>query len=133
MAWSVCPPHPFAFSSRDTHTRTQSAALLYFALMLYVVLGVLNEIRPAWFFILSAFLFVLSQLAYFLLNKVICEGVQQKLDGSFVATILETAAVAVIYFGWRGITEGQSHLTNLTLFKTYTVLVDAWSSEAYYR
>lgn len=96
--------------------------------MLYVVLGVLNEVRPTWFFILAAFLFVLSQLAYFLLSKVICQvtrfrvdpvfltltlsfflqNVSHKLDGSFVATVLETAAVVVIYFGWRGITEGSS-------------------------
>lgn len=29
-----------------------------------------------------------------------------KVDGSFIATILETAAVVFIYLGWRGITEG---------------------------
>lgn len=29
-----------------------------------------------------------------------------KVDGSFIATLLETAAVVCIYFGWRGITEG---------------------------
>ena len=29
-----------------------------------------------------------------------------KIDGSFIATILETAAVAVLYFAWRSITEG---------------------------
>lgn len=29
-----------------------------------------------------------------------------KVDGSFIATLLETAAVVSIYFGWRGITEG---------------------------
>lgn len=41
--------------------------------MAYIVLAVLNEIRPMWFYILSAALFVLSQLAWFLLGKVICE------------------------------------------------------------
>ena len=29
-----------------------------------------------------------------------------KVDGSFIATILETAAVVFIFLGWRGITEG---------------------------
>lgn len=29
-----------------------------------------------------------------------------KVDGSFLATILETAAVVSLYFAWRGITEG---------------------------
>ena len=40
--------------------------------MLYIVLGVLREVRPVWFFVLSFVLFVLSQLDFFLLNKVIC-------------------------------------------------------------
>ena len=40
--------------------------------MLYIVLGILNEIRPVWYYIVAAVLFVLSQLDYFLLNKVIC-------------------------------------------------------------
>ena len=60
-----------------------SAALLYFAIMLYIVLGVLNELRPVWFYILAAVLFVLSQLDYFLLNKVICNV---RLASSFCVT-----------------------------------------------
>lgn len=82
-----------------------AAALLYFFLMLYIILGILNEIKPVWYYILAATLFVLSQLAYFLLSKVICRSVDSKLDGSFIATILETAAVGVLYLGWRSITE----------------------------
>lgn len=136
--------------------------------MVYVVLGMLNELRPVWYFILAAVLFVLSQLDFFLLSKVICKvrllslyprfptptslrlpslhqtrsisvhrshrslsltfapcipGVNahadphtdihlfqaaspSKVDGSFIATILETAAVAVLYLAWRSITEG---------------------------
>lgn len=77
-----------------------------------------------WFYILAAILFVLSQLDYFLLNKVrhdsqvvssnslkpfqvICRGSDAKVDGSFVATVLETASVAVLYLAWRSITEGE--------------------------
>ena len=40
--------------------------------MAYVVLGMLNELRPMWYYVLAAILFVLSQLDYFLLSKVIC-------------------------------------------------------------
>ena len=40
--------------------------------MAYVVLGMLNELRPMWYYVLAAVLFVLSQLDYFLLSKVIC-------------------------------------------------------------
>jgi hypothetical protein len=41
--------------------------------MAYIVLAVLRETRPLWYFILAAALFILSQLAYFLLSKVICK------------------------------------------------------------
>lgn len=40
--------------------------------MSYIVLAVLSEVRPMWYYVLSATLFVLSQLDYFLLSKVIC-------------------------------------------------------------
>jgi len=82
-----------------------AATLVYFGLMTYIVLAVLNEIRPMWYYILSATLFVLSQLAFFLLSKVICKGSNAKVDGSFVATVLETASVVVLYLAWRSITE----------------------------
>jgi len=91
------------------------AAVLFFALMTYIVLAILNEVRPMWFYILSGVLFVLSQLDYFLLNKVICKGSTAKVDGSFVATILETASVTVLYLAWRSITE------------------ESWDDEVYYR
>ncbi|KAI3610375.1 chitin synthase export chaperone [Moniliophthora roreri] len=84
-----------------------ASAVLYFALMSYIVLGVLNEVKPMWCYILAAAFFVLAQLAWLLLGKVICRGTNAKLDGSFVATILETAAVVVLYIGWKGITEGK--------------------------
>ncbi|KAG9311936.1 chitin synthase III catalytic subunit [Chiua virens] len=82
-----------------------AAALIYFGMMLYVVIGVLSEIKAVWYYVISVVLFVLSQLDYFLLSKVICRGASMKVDGSFIATLLETAAVVFLYFGWRGITE----------------------------
>ena len=53
--------------------RAHSAAIIYFILMTYVVLGMLNEVRPMWYYVLAAILFVLSQLDFFLLSKVICK------------------------------------------------------------
>ena len=41
--------------------------------MVYIVLRMLNESRPMYWYSLSAFLFVLSQLLYLLLGKVICK------------------------------------------------------------
>ncbi|KAH7870170.1 chitin synthase III catalytic subunit-domain-containing protein [Lentinula edodes] len=60
------------------------AAILYFGIMTYIVLAVLNETRPMWYYILSAGLFVLSQLAWFLLGKVICEVSNILLDFSIL-------------------------------------------------
>jgi len=81
------------------------SVIIYLVIMSYIVLRILNELRPIWFYLLSAALFVLSQLAWFLLSKVICKGANQKIDGSFVATILETAAVTVLFLAWKSITE----------------------------
>ena len=41
--------------------------------MLYVILGVLQEVKPVWYYILAAVLFVLSQLDFFLLSRIICK------------------------------------------------------------
>ena len=81
------------------------AAAFYFLIMAYVVLGVLREKRPFAYYAAAALLFVLSQLGYFLLSKIICRGTSAKLDGSFAATILETMAVGMLYLAWRSITE----------------------------
>ena len=35
------------------------------------------------------------------------QGTSAKVDGSFVATVLETAAVGVLYLAWKNITEGK--------------------------
>ncbi|KAF9492770.1 hypothetical protein BDN71DRAFT_1489925 [Pleurotus eryngii] len=82
-----------------------AATIIYFILMTYVVLRILNEIRPLWYYVLAFVLFVLSQLAWFLLGKVVCRGSSSRIDGSFIATILETASVGILYLAWRSITE----------------------------
>jgi len=91
-----------------------AAALLYFILMTWVVVVVLREMRPLIYYALAGLLFILSQLAYFLLSRPICSGTNAKVDGSFIATVLETASVFVIYLAWRSITE------------------DYWSEDAYF-
>ncbi|TEB24880.1 hypothetical protein FA13DRAFT_1756768 [Coprinellus micaceus] len=81
------------------------AALIYLILMSYIVLRVLNETRPMWFYLLAALLFVLGQLAWFLLGRVLCTASNSKVDGSFLATLAETAAVGVLFLAWKSITE----------------------------
>jgi len=82
------------------------AAFSYFAIMLYIVLKMLKEVRPSLYYILAGVSFVLSQLVWFLLGKIICEGSGSKVDGSFIATILETVTVVLLFLGWKSITEG---------------------------
>ncbi|KAH9983438.1 chitin synthase III catalytic subunit [Russula compacta] len=81
------------------------AAVLYFVLMMWIVAGILHERRPLVYYVLAGILFILAQLAYFLLSRTICDGTNAKVDGSFVATVLETATVVVLYLAWQGITE----------------------------
>ncbi|KZP13305.1 hypothetical protein FIBSPDRAFT_897558 [Athelia psychrophila] len=83
-----------------------SATAIYLVHMAYIVLGALNEVRPMWFYVLSGVLFALSQLDYFLLNKLICRGMNAKIDGSFVASLCETPALGVAYLARRSITKG---------------------------
>lgn len=53
-------------------TNCFSAIIIYLAVMSAIVLHVLNETRPMWYYLISATLFVLAQLAWFLLSRVIC-------------------------------------------------------------
>ncbi|KZP10809.1 hypothetical protein FIBSPDRAFT_899452 [Athelia psychrophila] len=102
----------FPAQRADEHTGVRAhevwhaaATAIYLVPMAYIVLGVLDEVRPMWFYVPSGVLFVLSQLDHFLLNKLICKGVNAKIDGSFVASICETAAVGVVYLARRRITK----------------------------
>jgi len=81
------------------------AAIAYFIMMFWVTGVVLRERRPVIYYVLAAILFIFAQLAYFLLSRPICSGTNAKIDGSFIATVLETATVIVLYLAWRSITE----------------------------
>ena len=76
--------------------------------MIWIVVKKLREQRPLVYYMLAGILFILAQLSYFLLSRPICNGTKAKIDGSFIATALETATVIVLYFAWQGITEGSS-------------------------
>jgi hypothetical protein len=76
--------------------------------MIWIVVKKLREQRPLVYYMLAGILFVLAQLTYFLLSRPICNGTNAKIDGSFLATALETASVIVLYLAWQGITEGSS-------------------------
>lgn len=109
-----------------------SAAVLYFILMIWIVASILHERRPLVYYVLAGILFTLAQLAYFLLSRTICDGTNTKVDGSFVATVLETATVVVLYLAWQGITEGSCfprHVYGLTFIDTS--LIEYWTEDGY--
>lgn len=64
-------------------------------MMLYIVLRVLNEVRPMWYYVISAILFILSQLDYFLLSKVICR-VRYRF-ASIAMAVLHSATVSRVH------------------------------------
>ncbi|KAH9016087.1 chitin synthase III catalytic subunit-domain-containing protein [Lactarius hengduanensis] len=66
-----------------------AAALVYFILMGWIVAAVLREMRPLIYYGLAGLLFILAQLAFFLLSRPICNGTNAKIDGSFIATVLD--------------------------------------------
>ena len=105
---------------------------MYFVLMAWVVGVVLRERRPLIYYALAAILFVFAQLAYFLLSRPICKGTNAKIDGSFIATVLDTATVFVIYLAWRSITEGMPHFPPCCLPPPLNRAPDFWVDEAYY-
>ncbi|KAG9028422.1 hypothetical protein FRB95_006500 [Tulasnella sp. JGI-2019a] len=82
-----------------------AAILIYFIIMMVVILQILREKRPLLFFIGSFIVFVVSQVIYYEVSKYICKGSDAKVDGSFVATVLETASVFLLFLGWKSITE----------------------------
>ena len=76
--------------------------------MIWIVVKKLHELPPLVYYMLAGILFILAQLTYFLLSRPICNGTNAKIDGSFIATALETLSVFVLYLAWQGITEGSS-------------------------
>lgn len=53
------------------------------------------------------------------------------MDGSFIATLLETAAVVVLYIAWRSITEGTS-LVAVYVLAMFMDLAEDWDNEVFY-
>ena len=125
-------PCPSMRHCRYLTSTSPSAALLYYILMTWVVVVVLREMRPLVYYALAGFLFILAQLAYFLLSRPICTGTNAKIDGSFLATVLETASVFVLYLAWRSITEGMPLCPPCCVPHPLTHPPDYWSDDAYY-
>lgn len=81
------------------------AILAYYLINIVVVKRILLEFKPILFFTATLFVFVLSQAARYALSHRICTGTDQKVDGSFLGTLLETATLGLLYASWQSITE----------------------------
>ncbi|GAA5830479.1 hypothetical protein JCM11251_002484 [Rhodosporidiobolus azoricus] len=82
-----------------------AAAAIYFVVQAGVVVRVLREKKPLFTLLAAAFIFCLSQAAYYALSYKICDGTNARIDGSWIATLLETVTVGLIYAAWRMVTE----------------------------
>ncbi|WWD20566.1 hypothetical protein CI109_105042 [Kwoniella shandongensis] len=81
------------------------AAVLYLVIMLYVVLGMLKEVKPAVLYLGSFLLFAVAQVIFFLASQPLCDSSNGKVNSAFLATLLECLSVITLYFAWRSITE----------------------------
>lgn len=82
------------------------AAILSFVIIVWVVLHVLHERRPFWIYLGAAIAFCVAQV--FRLSPVgvsICESSNHRVDGTFIATFLETVSIVAMYYGWADMTK----------------------------
>jgi hypothetical protein len=102
--------------------------------MVWIVAGILHEQRPLFYYVLAGILFVLSQLAYFLLSRPICDGTNARVDGSFIATALETATIVFLYLAWQGITEGLYFSRCVSRWRAHCqrFRTEYWGDDAYF-
>lgn len=53
----------------------------------------------------AAIAFIASQAFYYALGHKICTGTDGKIDSSWIATLLETVTIGLIYAAWQFVTE----------------------------
>lgn len=83
-----------------------ASTLLSLTLLSYVVLCVLCERRPLWIYLGAVIAFIIAQI--FRLSPVgvsICESSNHRVDGTFIATFLETVSIVAMYYGWTDMTK----------------------------
>nr|XP_018259939.1 uncharacterized protein I303_08011 [Kwoniella dejecticola CBS 10117]OBR82097.1 hypothetical protein I303_08011 [Kwoniella dejecticola CBS 10117] len=90
-----------------------AAVIHYTILMVYITLGVLRETKPALMYLGAFVLFALGQVIFFLVSQPLCDASNGKVNSAFLATLLNSGAVGLLYLAWQSITE------------------DDWGEEAY--
>ncbi|OCF43325.1 hypothetical protein I317_02894 [Kwoniella heveanensis CBS 569] len=82
-----------------------AAAFLYTIIMLYITLVVLKETKPALLYFGAFALFAGAQVVFFLASQPLCDTSNGKVNSAFLATLLESASVGVLFLAWKSITE----------------------------
>lgn len=82
-----------------------AAAAIFLIIMMVVILRILRERRPVGFYISAFLLFAVAQVIYFAVSRYICTASKAKVDGSLIATVLETGSIVMLFVGWKSITE----------------------------
>ncbi|TYJ55627.1 hypothetical protein B9479_003659 [Cryptococcus floricola] len=76
------------------------AAVLYLVIMLYIVVSVLDEVKPAFLYTLSFLLFAGAQIIFFLASQPLCNASNGKINSAFLATLLQTLSIGSLYLAW---------------------------------
>jgi hypothetical protein len=90
------------------------AIIFYFILMAYVIVGVLREQKPLGYLTSALIAMAASQVVYMVANDPLCKASKEKVDGSFIATLLETISLVLLVVTWSSVTE------------------ESWAEEGYY-
>jgi hypothetical protein len=79
----------------------------YFLLETYITVKILGERRPLLLLTGSALAFAISQIFNFLISVHICLGTKGKIDGSMFETLFVMVSVALLWWFWISIVEGE--------------------------
>lgn len=79
----------------------------YYLLETYVVVKILGERRPLFLLTGSALAFAISQIFNFVISVHICLGTNHKIDGSMFETLFVMISVALLWWFWISIVEGE--------------------------
>lgn len=78
---------------------------MFFILTARIAFFVLKEPRAILALLATTILFVMSQVTRYVFSGMICYATKAKLDGNWVATLLETASLIFLYYSWTQLTE----------------------------
>ncbi|KAG8759106.1 hypothetical protein FRC14_006657 [Serendipita sp. 396] len=82
-----------------------ATVVLYTVIMSWIIVRILGEKLPLLYYLGALFLLVGGQFIFVFLGTPICQGSNKFIDSSFLATLLNTASMGVLFLAWKSITE----------------------------